>query len=111
MLGYNEICSMVQNGWQEHYNETQEVAYATYGNQFVGYDNVRSIKKKLDFLLSRKLGGAMIWSIDTDDFSGACGFGKYPLLKTLSRTLNKSNICNNIFLIIFTFIFCFSRWA
>lgn len=66
MLGYNEICSMVQNGWQEHYNETQEVAYATNGNQFVGYDNVRSIKKKLDFLLSRKLGGAMIWSIDTD---------------------------------------------
>ncbi|XP_017492169.1 PREDICTED: chitinase-3-like protein 1, partial [Rhagoletis zephyria] len=89
MLGYNEICSMVQNGWQEHYNETQEVAYATNGNQFVGYDNVRSIKKKLDFLLSRKLGGAMIWSIDTDDFSGHCGAGKYPLLKTLSRTLNK----------------------
>lgn len=91
MLGYNEICSMVKNGgWEEHWNETQQVPYATKGNQWVGYDNIKSVQKKVNFLLERKLGGGMIWSIDTDDFTGHCGDGKYPLLKTISRSLNNS---------------------
>jgi chitinase len=34
------------------------------------------------------LGGGMVWSIDTDDFKGLCGDGKYPLLKTISGELN-----------------------
>ena len=71
-----------------HWNDTQKVPYATSASQWIGYDNEKSIKYKLDFLLERKLGGGMIWSIDTDDFSGHCGV-KYPLLKEISRVLNK----------------------
>lgn len=32
------------------------------------------------------LGGAMIWALDFDDFTGqACGGQKYPLLKVINR--------------------------
>ena len=91
-IAFMQICYNVKNGWQEHWNETQQIPYATYGNQWVGYDNIKSVQKKVDFLVERKLGGGMIWSIDTDDFTGHCGDGKYPLLKVISRTLNKSKM-------------------
>ena len=31
---------------------------------WVSYDNLKSIQKKLDFLLEKKLGGSMVWSVD-----------------------------------------------
>jgi len=50
------------------------------------YDNERSVKAKVDYLKSQRLGGAMIWSLDYDDFTGQfCNRGKYPLLSTINK--------------------------
>ncbi|KAJ4447151.1 hypothetical protein ANN_09152 [Periplaneta americana] len=84
-LGYNEICV---NNWPEHWNEEQQVPYAVSGNQWVGYDNVKSIQIKSQYVKDNGLGGAMIWSVETDDFLGKCGQGKNPLLNTIKSTLN-----------------------
>ncbi|KAL2712674.1 acidic mammalian chitinase-like isoform X1 [Vespula squamosa] len=87
MLGYNEICTQLQNGkWNIVYDNEQRVPYAYNGNQWVGYDNVQSIKEKAEYAKANGLGGAMLWSIETDDFHGACG-EKYPLLKILNNVL------------------------
>lgn len=45
-----------------------------------------SLNEKMDYVNSLNLGGAMLWSIETDDFHGNCG-EKYPLLKTLNVKL------------------------
>jgi chitinase len=33
------------------------------------------------------LGGAMIWSVETDDFLGVCGDEKFPLLVAINSVL------------------------
>lgn len=41
----------------------------------------------MEWLKENSFGGIMVWSIDMDDFSGKCGNGKYPLLRSLSDEL------------------------
>lgn len=83
-----QICAMIKGGWNVEWNDTQKVPYAYHANQWIGYDNVKSLTEKVKFLKQHNLGGGMVWSVDTDDFSGHCGEGKYPLLKTISSLLN-----------------------
>ncbi|XP_054155860.1 probable chitinase 10 [Oppia nitens] len=84
-LGYFEIC--MDRNWKVHRDDVQKVVYAVNGDQWVGYDDIQSFKDKLQFLKQRKLGGAMFWSIDTDDFGGYCGGEKFPLIKSVYREL------------------------
>ncbi|XP_046436429.1 acidic mammalian chitinase-like [Neodiprion fabricii] len=87
MLGYNEICEQqVKTTWTTDWDEQQQVPYAHNGNQWVSYDNVKSITEKANYAKAMGLGGAMVWSIETDDFRGICG-NKYPLLNALNHVL------------------------
>lgn len=45
---------------------------------------------QVDYLKSRQLGGAAVWTLDMDDFSGQfCAQGKYPLISHLKRKLSE----------------------
>jgi chitinase len=89
MLGYNEFCEQqLTNKWTMEWEPTQEVPYARASNQWVGIDTVQSIELKAKYVLSNGLGGAMVWSMETDDFLGLCGSRKYPLLTALNTVLN-----------------------
>lgn len=50
------------------------------------FDFFRSLKDKTDYIKKHGLGGAMAWSIETDDFLGTAG-KRYPLLNVLHREL------------------------
>ena len=48
LMDYICVCIQICEGqWTEHWNDPQQVPYATNGNQWVGYDNVRSITIKV----------------------------------------------------------------
>ena len=49
--------------------------------KWVSYDNEESIRTKVRFAYDHDLAGVMTWSIDTDDFRGACNGPKFPLLR------------------------------
>lgn len=82
-LSFNEICTMIPS-WTTVFGDTYAVPYMYKDNNWVSYDNDESIQYKLDFMEEMNLAGAMIQSLDTDDFLGDCG-EKYSLLKTVSR--------------------------
>uniref|UniRef100_A0A8B9LPI4 chitinase n=1 Tax=Astyanax mexicanus TaxID=7994 RepID=A0A8B9LPI4_ASTMX len=88
-LAYFEICTFLKDGATEVWNTQQDVPYAYNGNQWVGYDNVKSFGIKAQWLMKNNFGGAMVWTIDMDDFLGTfCNQGKYPLINVLHSALN-----------------------
>ncbi|KAF3856111.1 hypothetical protein F7725_016834 [Dissostichus mawsoni] len=78
------------------WDSVQEVPYAFKQGTWVGYDNVRSFQAKIQWLKQSGFGGAMVWSLDLDDFSGTfCGQGKYPLINTIKSGLGTGASCTS----------------
>ncbi|CAH1104765.1 unnamed protein product [Psylliodes chrysocephalus] len=87
ILGYNEICAFHNNGTYV-WDDEQKVPHRIYDeDQWVGFEDERSVQHKVDYALKNNLGGIMVWSLDYDDFRGTCG-EKYPLLTTINKALN-----------------------
>lgn len=81
---YHEICSRINSGALNYrWDDVQKVPYAYAGSDWVGYENVRSVIEKANYIKQNNLGGAMFWAIDTDDYKNICGEGKYPLISTV----------------------------
>ncbi|XP_068171928.1 chitinase-3-like protein 2 [Antennarius striatus] len=86
---YYETCLFLK-GTSFQWIDGQQVPYAVKGNQWVGFDNQRSYEAKVDYLKSKGLGGAAVWTLDMDDFSGQfCEEGKYPLISFLKHKLSE----------------------
>ena len=74
-LAYYEICDMINNdGWKVVHDPSGSMGpYAYKNDQWVSFDDVTMIRHKSHYVKNMKLGGAMIWALDLDDF-------KYDLL-------------------------------
>jgi len=94
-LGYNEICvKQLQEtgpgaGWAVHWDPHHEAPFMYRGDQWLSYDNERSIRVKTEYAWDEGLAGVMTWSIDTDDFRGDCNGPKFPLLRTINHALHQ----------------------
>ncbi|XP_044307249.1 acidic mammalian chitinase-like [Varanus komodoensis] len=85
---YYEICTFLKNGATQAWDAPQDVPYAYKGNEWLGYDNIKSFNIKTQWLKQNNFGGAMVWAIDLDDFTGTfCNQGKYPLINSLKNAL------------------------
>lgn len=88
-LAYFECCSNVQQkGWKRVYDQEGQAVYAYKGDQWAGFDDEQSITAKLDWIRANQYGGAMVWSIEQDDFTGVCG-KKNPLLTLMFNKMAK----------------------
>ncbi|KAM4740196.1 chitinase, acidic.1 [Anableps anableps] len=84
---YYEICDFTDSATVSWISE-QQVPYATYGSAWVGYDDKRSFSSKVQFMTAASLGGAHVWTLDMDDFSGSfCSDGPYPLINHLRMSM------------------------
>lgn len=85
-LSYYEICDNLKNGWKRQWNYEHQVPTAYKDDEWVGYDDVESMKLKAAYIVDNNLAGAMFWAIDIDDFNGNhCNQGKYPLINAVKK--------------------------
>uniref|UniRef100_A0A4D5S383 Putative chitinase n=1 Tax=Ixodes scapularis TaxID=6945 RepID=A0A4D5S383_IXOSC len=88
LLGYNEICTLISTGgWKVTRDPNVNAPVAVKGNLWIGFDDAESLANKVQLALDKGLAGAMVWSIETDDFRGKCGRGKNPLQEAIRKAL------------------------
>lgn len=88
MLTYLEICELQKGGgWTTVFDNEQKNPYTYSGNQWVGYDDVQSITLKAAYAKNMKLGGVMVWTVNSDDRANVCGQGEFPLMKAIRTEL------------------------
>jgi len=82
------VTLLAKEGSMSYYDEKEQVPTmwtapdADGISLWVGYDNPKSIKAKLQVAKKRRMGGAMIWSLDQDDLTGAS-----PLLTAVAHEI------------------------
>uniref|UniRef100_A0AAY4E8E2 Acidic mammalian chitinase n=1 Tax=Denticeps clupeoides TaxID=299321 RepID=A0AAY4E8E2_9TELE len=85
---YYEVCTFLQGATVQWISD-QKVPYATKDGEWVGFDSKMSYEAKVQYLKDNNFGGAFVWSLDLDDFTGQfCGQGSYPLIYHLHNLLN-----------------------
>lgn len=96
-LAFYEICEMLKNGAKYIWDEEQKVPYAVQDDQWVGFDDERSIRQKTRWIVESGYGGAMVWTVDMDDFKGTCAGRPYPLIGVIGEELlNRPKVKSNL---------------
>lgn len=107
LLSYPEICSRIENDQNKNQKgangplkKASENAkrYGIYavrlpdenGNNgvFVGYDDPDSAGSKAAYVKGSGFGGVAIFDLSLEDFRGACGGSKFPIVKKIKEKLN-----------------------
>lgn len=91
----HQICDKVNyQGWKVVRDEGRRMGpYAYSRNELVSFDDVDTMTQKSQMILDMRLGGAMVWALNLDDFGGLCGAGEtYPLLRTINSVLGRSQL-------------------
>ncbi|KAF5303798.1 hypothetical protein FQR65_LT08134 [Abscondita terminalis] len=93
LLGYFEICDQILNNGLERKTDGAGSPYIVNGDQWIGYDDPESIKRKVLFAKDMNVGGIFLSTLDLDDFKGLCG-KKWPLMSVV-RQHYKGSTCTS----------------
>jgi hypothetical protein len=96
VLAYYEICARNWTNVTLWKNSLALTPYASEGNLWVGYDDMGSMRYKVEkIVLEMNLNGITFWALDWDDFAGKmCKSGKFPLLNEVKKALTPPPDCS-----------------
>lgn len=93
-VNYPDVCQfMKKHGVVINHVTRAEVPYLYSDHEWVSFDYPQSVSTKAAFIKEQGLRGAMVYSLNADDYKGVCegDFGrnntKFPLLKTVKDAL------------------------
>ncbi|CAH1716967.1 unnamed protein product [Aphis gossypii] len=94
-ITFSEMCE-----FKSHQNATTifdhdtRTPYSYHKNDWISFDNENSLAYKAEFAASLGLGGAMVFSLNTDDYSGSslCSSSVFPLTSRIKIVLNDDDL-------------------
>ncbi|XP_026674886.1 chitinase-3-like protein 2 isoform X2 [Ceratina calcarata] len=85
---YFTVCEFLQNEAKNVFDEESKVPFAYKDREWISYDDVTSIRHKAEWIRANNFGGAMILSLNVDDWNNTCKFNEsFPLTRTVTRIL------------------------
>ncbi|CAB0018164.1 unnamed protein product [Nesidiocoris tenuis] len=89
---YPDACKFLKDRKTNHnFDDSYQVPYAYNGNEWISYENELSVKLKAMYVKEKRFGGAMIYSLNSDDFYGECGAKKFVLTRTVNDILTSDD--------------------
>lgn len=93
-VNYPDVCAFLKNNSDASVKQDDDakVPYVYKGTEWVSFDTPQSVRDKATFIKEQDLRGAMIYSLNADDYEGVCGkeIGnkvKFPLAQSIKNTL------------------------
>ncbi|KAG1680093.1 Acidic mammalian chitinase [Nymphon striatum] len=84
---YAEICKFLKNGGHRVFDNSSKVPYAYGMKKWISFDDMESVTYKSKYIKEMKFGGSMVWVLDSDDWAGSCGQGKFPIHTAIWKIL------------------------
>jgi len=80
------VCQVINNPeWTKKYDDVAQVPYAFNDEQWMGYEDEKSIKAKADIVKEKGIGGVTIFMINSDDINNRCGNGEYSFIRAFAN--------------------------
>ncbi|XP_043671883.1 chitinase-3-like protein 2 [Vespula pensylvanica] len=89
-VSYSVICQFLKHGASNVFVNKSKVPYAYRDEEWISYDNKESIYYKAKWVLANGFKGAMIFSLNTDDWKNECNTNEsFPLTRTITKFFKK----------------------
>ncbi|CAG4967036.1 unnamed protein product [Colias eurytheme] len=91
-VNYPDICRFIRhNNVTIKDDSDAKVPYLHEGSEWISYDTPISVIEKTKYIKQYKLRGAMIYSLNSDDYQGSCAelsdSVKFPLVESIKNSL------------------------
>ncbi|CAH1961842.1 unnamed protein product [Acanthoscelides obtectus] len=67
-------------------------SYASKYYEWISFDNQQSLTYKAEYIRDNGFGGAMVYSLNSDDWKGACKQGEFPLVESVRKVLEAGKV-------------------
>ncbi|XP_029580225.1 acidic mammalian chitinase [Salmo trutta] len=88
VMAYHEVCQYLKSGAVVKFDKSKKLIQAHEYDHWLNFEYIHILREKMRALQRQELGGAMVWSLDLDDFTGTlCGKGRFPFTRLLKASL------------------------
>lgn len=90
-VSFSEVCEFILDQYVSTvFDHDTYTPYSYHTNDWISYDNQQSLAFKAEFANSLGLGGAMVFSLNADDYSASslCSSSAFPLTTVIKLVLN-----------------------